>query len=354
MKNAIDKDNLYEVIKNIPDQLLTGLDIARGVKVDGDPGRNASIVDADGFKAIEISGMGGSALPGNLLRIYLHDLFWKDPQKNHRFGVYQNRSYNLPPEAYDRCLNIISSYSGNTEETVSSFEEVLEKKLPCIGIAAGGKIVEMCKQNNIPCVMMPPADIILQPRMATACNFAAVFQVLVNSGMIEDKRDEFEETVVKLKEKAEEFEEIGKNIASDLVGKTPIVYGSTRFKSLAMIWKIMFNENAKTPAFWNFFPELNHNEMVGFTKQQAKFHLVILRDGGMHVRSLKRIGITADVLKKYGIDSTIVDMPEDGMLFRIFATLQIGCWASYYLALKYEIDPTPVDMVEEFKEMMIA
>ena len=337
MQNNTDKENLYDVIQNIPNQLIEGLEIARDVKVEGK------------FKSIMISGMGGSALPGNLLRIYLHDLFGKNPAGNHRFGVFQNRFYSLPPEAFDDSLNIISSYSGNTEETVSSFEEALKNNLPCIAIAAGGKVIELCRKNSIPFVLMPPPEKILQPRMATACNFAAVFQVLVNSGMIEDKRNEFEETASKLEERSGEFEQQGEKIAKEVVGKTPIVYGSTKFKSLAMIWKIMFNENAKTPAFWNFFPELNHNEMVGFTKQQGKYHLIILKDNQDDRRNLKRIQITSDILKNYGVDSTIVDMPEDGTLFRIFATLQIGCWASYYLALKYEIDPTPVEMVEELK-----
>jgi len=338
--NPIDKENLYDVIKNIPDQLLTGLEIAKDVKVEGK------------FKSIMISGMGGSALPGNLLRIYLHDLFFKNSKANHSFGIYQNRNYALPPEAFDYCLNIVSSYSGNTEETVSSFEEVLKNNLPCVGIAAGGKVVEICKENNIPMVLMPPPEKILQPRMALACNFAAVFQMLVNSGMVEDKRNEFEEATEKLKKNVKEFEELGKKIAEEVSGKTPVIYASTKFKSLAMIWKIMFNENAKTPAFWNFFPELNHNEMIGFTKPQGAFHFIVLRDGNTHPRILKRMEITSDILKTYGVDSTVVDMPENGMLFRIFATLQIGCWASYYLALKYEIDPTPVEMVEELKAQL--
>lgn len=337
MQNKIDKENLHDVIKNIPDQLLSGLEISKDVKVEGK------------FKAIEISGMGGSSLPANLLRIYLHSLFRKNASANHRFGIFQNRSYGLPPEAFDDCLNIISSYSGNTEETVASFEEVLEHKLPCVGIAAGGKVAEMCKENNIPLVLMPPPEKILQPRMALACNFAAMFQVLANSGMIEDKKENFEEAASKLKESSQMFEEQGKRIADEVVGKTPVVYGTTRFKSLAMIWKIMFNENAKTPAFWNFFPELNHNEMIGFTKPQGKFHLIVLRDQEVDPRIFERMEITTNILKKYGTNSTIVDMPKDGMLFQIFATLQIGCWASYYLALKYEIDPTPVEMVEELK-----
>src|SRR4030043_563218 len=339
-KKEIDKENLYDVIKNIPDQLITGLDLAKDVKIDGK------------FKAIEISGMGGSAFPGNLLRIYLGDLFRKDRTSSHRFGVFQNRFYNLPHEAFDNCLNIISSYSGNTEETISSFEEALKNNVPCVGVAAGGKVIEMCRENKVPFVLMPPKEILLEPRMATACNFAAVFQVLVNSGMIKSKRSEFEEAAKKLKEKGPEFEEQGEKIAEELLGKTPVVYGPTKFKSLAMIWKIMINENAKTPAFWNFFPELNHNEMVGFTKLQGKFHLLALKDSGDHPRNLKRFDATSDILKDYGVDSTIVDMPEDGMLYRIFATLQIGCWVSYYLALKYGVDPTPVEMVEELKERL--
>lgn len=338
MQNKIDKENLYEVIKNIPDQLIDGLEIAKDVKVEGK------------FKAIEISGMGGSALPGNLLWIYLHDLFRQNPSANHRFGVYQNRFYTLPPEAFDNCLNIISSYSGNTEETISSFEEALKNNLPCVGIAAGGKVLELCEKNNTPYVKMPPG---VQPRMATGYNLAAVFQILVNSGMIEDKRKEFEGAANKLKENEREFREQGEKIAGELAGKTPVIYGSTKFKSLAMIWKIMINENAKTPAFWNFFPELNHNEMVGFTKLQGKFHLIILRDQKDHPGNLKRIKVTSDILKNYDVDSTIVDMPEGDMLYRIFATLQIGCWTSYYLALKYEIDPTPVEMVEELKEKLV-
>jgi glucose/mannose-6-phosphate isomerase len=337
-KRKIDKENLYQVIKNIPDQLTEGLEIAKNVKIEGK------------FKAIEISGMGGSALPGNLLRIYLHDLFHKNTGGSHRFGIYQNRFYTLPPEAFDNCLNIISSYSGNTGETVSSFEEALANKLPCVGISSGGKVVEMCKSNNIPYVLMPPPEKILQPRMAAACNFAVLFQILVNAGMIEDKKNEFRKTADKLKESEKEFEDQGKKIASETAGKTPVVYSSTKFKSIAMIWKIMFNENAKTPAFWNFYPELNHNEMVGFTKLQGKFHVINLRDKNDHPRNLRRIEATSGILEDYGVSTTTIDVPEDGMLYRIFSTLQIGCWASYYLALKYEIDPTPVDMVEKLKE----
>ncbi len=339
-KSEIDKENLYGVIEKMPEQLVKGLEIAEGVKAEGK------------FKSVTISGMGGSALPANLLRIYLNDLFRSNSKINHRFGVFQNRFYSLPPEAYNESLNIISSYSGNTEETIASFEKALENNLPCVGVAAGGKVSEMCKENDVPLVLMPPPEIILQPRMATACNFAALFGLLVNSGMIEDKRSDFEKNSKLLQDNVEKFRMQGEEIAKIIKGKTPVVYSSTKFKSLAMIWKIMINENAKTPAFWNYFPELNHNEMIGFTNPQSKIHLLILRDKNDDPRNLKRVDVTSNILKEYGVDSDIIDMPEGDLLFRIFGTLQIGCWASYYLALEYGVDPTPVDMVEKLKVLL--
>lgn len=334
MRDNIDKENLYEVIENVPSQLTEGLEAARDVKVKGK------------FKSVMISGMGGSALAGNLLRIYLHSLLADCSKKNHRFGIFQNRFYTLPPEAFNDCLNIISSYSGNTEETVASFEEALKNNLSCVAVSSGGKILKMCKKNNIPYIKMPAG---IQPRMMTAYNFAAVFRILVNLGIVEDKQGDFENAAAGLKKKGEEFKQKGKAIAQKIAGKTPVIYASAKFKSLAMLWKIMFNENAKTPAFWNFFPELNHNEMVGFTKPQGKFHIVNLSDASDHPRNLKRIEVTSNILKDYGVDSTVVDMPEGNILYRVFATLQIGCWASYYLALRYKVDPTPVEMVEKLK-----
>jgi glucose/mannose-6-phosphate isomerase len=340
VKNEVDKEDLYSVIEKMPGQLVEGLEIAKNIKVEGK------------FKSVTISGMGGSALPANLLRIYLNDLFRNNSKANHRFGIFQNRFYSLPPEAYRDSLNIISSYSGNTEETVSAFKDALSNKLPCVGVAAGGKVAEMCKENNVPLVLMPPPEIILQPRMATACNFAALFSLLANSGMIEDRKSDFEKNSKLLQDDVEEFRAQGENIAKRIKGKTPVVYASTKFKSLAMIWKIMINENAKTPAFWNYFPELNHNEMIGFTNPQSQLHLLILRDNLDDPRNLKRVEVTAKILKEYNVDSSIIDMPEGDLLYRIFGTLQIGCWASYYLALEYGVDPTPVEMVEKLKELL--
>ncbi|MFA6973517.1 MAG: bifunctional phosphoglucose/phosphomannose isomerase [Parcubacteria group bacterium] len=335
--NPLDRENLRQVILDSPQQFAAGLELAKNIKIEGD------------FKLIEISGMGGSSLPANILRIYLNSLYLKNPKKNKALGIFQNRSYSLPHEAYKNCLNFFASYSGNTEETIFSLKEAIKHKLPSIGFGTGGKLVELCQKNNIPCVILPAG---IQPRYATGYFFAAMFQVLVNCGLIEDMGRELVQLAKKLEKDAKKLEAQGKKIAQKLVGKTPIIYSTPKYKSLAMIWKIKINENAKTPAFYNFYPELNHNEMVGFTLPQGKFHVITLINQDTHPQNIKRMRITAKLLKKNGIDTTFIEMENSNVFHTIFSTLLLGDWISYYLALAYKQDPTPVVMVEDLKKQL--
>jgi len=336
-KNEIDKENLRQVIYDFPHQFKKGLELAKDIKVDGN------------FRSIEISGMGGSSLPANILRIYLSSLTRGFPKQKKTLGVFQNRFYSLPHEAYSDCLNFFASYSGNTEETVSSLKEAIENKLPSVGIAAGGKVLELCQKNNIPCVVLPAG---IQPRCATGYFFASMFQILVNSGLMQNTTHEILELADQLGKNIERLKKEGQAIAKKLAGKTPIIYSSTNFKSLAMIWKIKLNENAKTPAFWNFFPELNHNEMVGYTLPQGKFHVITLLDKNDHPQNIKRMHVTAELLKEKGIETDIIEMANDNVFNTIFNTLVLGDWVSYYLAMEYGQDPTPVDMVEDLKRLL--
>lgn len=333
----IDKENLRQIIIDSPKQIGAGLKLAEKININGS------------FDALMVSGMGGSALPANILRIYLNSLYLEDQKKNKRFGIFQNRSYSLPPEAYDNCLNFFSSYSGNTEETVASLAEALKAALPSVGFASGGKVQELCEKNSVPCVSLPGG---IQPRYALGYSFAAMFRVLVNAGMVENKTEELMTLSANLEKKVLALEEKGRDLAGKLVGKTPIIYASAKFKALAMIWKIKINENAKTPAFYNFYPELNHNEMVGFTLPQGKFHVITLLDKNDHPQNIKRMRITAELLQEKGIETTIIEMENDNIFNTIFSTMLLGDWTAYYLALAYNQDPTPVEMVEDLKKKL--
>jgi glucose/mannose-6-phosphate isomerase len=334
-KNPLDKSDLRQVILDFPDQFEAGYKLAKNIKILGS------------FKSVCVSGMGGSSLPADILRIYLNNLFENKNIK--KIGLYQNRTYSLPPESFDNCLNIFSSFSGGTEETIASLKQAIEKKLFSVGITNGGKLAEICRENNIPCVILPP---VIQPRYATGYFFSSMLQILVNAGMIPDESIDIISEARKLKEELPSLEEKGESLAGKLSGKTPVIHSSDKHKGLAMVWKIKFNENAKTPAFWNYYPELNHNEMVGYTLPQAKFHILTLLDPKEHPQILKRIMITNKLLKKYDVETTVIEMPDKNIFNAIFHTLLLGDWISYYLALSYGQDPTPVDMVEDLKKML--
>lgn len=338
--NPLDTYNFRQMIIDSPDQFAVGFEIAKEAKVEGD------------FKSVMISGMGGSALPGNLFRVYLGDVAKRHVISGGRVAIFQNRFYGLPHESFDRCLNFICSYSGNTEETIASFEEALKNNLPCIGFSSGGKIEDMCREHGIPHVKLPIPTEGFQPREGTGYFFGAMYRVLINQGLVPDTREEILDWANQLKLNISQFEAEGKALSEKLAGKTPVIFGTTRFKSVAMIWKIKMNENAKTPAFWNFFPELNHNEMVGYTNPQGKFIVIMLRDTADLPPILRRFEVTADLLREKGVEVEVIDMPGESVFEKMFGSILIADFASYYLALKYGINPTPVDMVEALKKML--
>lgn len=337
---SIDKSNLRQVIIDFPDQFAVGLKIAKNIKLKGK------------FNSVTVSGMGGSALPIDLFRIYSNNLL-KSYSNYEHVEIYVNRYYSLPPESYHQgALNLISSYSGNTEETISSLEEAHTSGMPFIGLSSGGRIEELCSSYDAPHVRLPIPNPSFQPRMGTGYFFGAILQLLINHDMLPDVSAELISLSERLKANIEKHEEDGKNLAKKLMGKTPVIYSSPKYKTVAMVWKIKINENSKTPAFWNFFPELNHNEMVGFTNPQGKFFLVMLRDPLDNHQNRKRYEATASLLLVKGIESEILEMQGESVFEKIFSSIALADWTSYYLALLYDQDPTPVDLVEQFKKII--
>lgn len=335
--NPIDKSNFRQFILDTSTQFEVGMRLSKNIKLDGN------------FTSVTVSGMGGSALPLNLLQTYINVT---EPKP---LNIYINRYYSLPPQAKQSdSLNFISSYSGTTEEVISSLEEANKHSLPFIGFSSGGKVEELCKKYQMPHIKLPIPYPNYQPRMGTGYFFGAMFQVLVNQGLISDTSNELISQANKFNDFMSSYEEKGKELAKKLKGKTPVIYASSNLASVAMVWKIKLNENAKTPAFWNYFPELNHNEMVGFTNPQAKFFAVMLKDKNDNPRNTKRYEVTAKVLAEKGVESEIIDMDGKDVFSKMFLSIALSDWTSYYLALEYNQDPTPVEMVEQLKKILAS
>lgn len=323
---------LRQIILDFPLQFKKALEFSKNIKTKGT------------FDKLVVCGMGGSALPADIIKTYLEE-------KKIDFPIYICRNYDLPFFADKNSLIFASSYSGNTEETLSCFRQAKKEGVKMIGFTKGGKLEKLCKNSGIPFVKYPDDGITFQPRFAIGYAFCAMLCVLINSGVISDFTQEIKELISNLN--PERLENRGKKLAKDTKNLIPIFYASEKYKeSVAQICKIKINENSKTQSFFNALPELNHNEMVGFTTLTGKFHIIIFKDPDDHPRILKRMTITREILEKKRILVSEITMQGNLVLEKMFNTLIIGAWMSYYLAKDNGIDPIPVKMVEDFKKKM--
>jgi glucose/mannose-6-phosphate isomerase len=235
---------MYEIIKNFNKQFEYEPQIEGSLSIEG----------VKNFIAV---GMGGSHLAADILNSY-------DPS----FGILIHKNYGLPPlpeEILKQSFIILNSYSGYTEEVIDSFYLALEKKLKMVSITYNGKLLELSKKYNIPFVKLPEPKV--QPRLALGFHTKALLKILNR----EKELKEINELVHLLK--PEEFEGQGRELAQKIKNKIPIIYASEKNQAIAYIWKIKFNETSKIPAFYNVFPELNHNEMTGFDVKETTKNL---------------------------------------------------------------------------------
>ena len=228
--------------------------------------------------------MGGSALPANLLKTYL-----SVSKTNFNIPIKINRDYSLPSIVDENWCGFFDSYSGNTEETLAAIKEAEKKRMKqIIVLAHAGKLQEIAIKKGYTFIEIPDYS---QPRMSYGFIIGALLKVFHNSKLIELDIEELKSDVNKCLIEMPNFETLGQDLAGKTKGKIPLIYSSNVWKYVAMVWKINFNENTKTQSFWNAFPELNHNEMVGFKNLIAEYKNIILMDSAEHEQIKKRMEI---------------------------------------------------------------
>jgi glucose/mannose-6-phosphate isomerase len=283
-------------------------------------------------------GMGGSSLPADLVNDYLEG------------QIYMRivRDYHLPADAAKGDLVIASSFSGNTEETIAALEDSLEKGLNVVVMSHGGLLQKMALIHRLPFISIPAC---IQPRCATGYFFSTLLAFLEKLGLINPQRKNLEELGSYLVERQDAYEQKGQELAAALQNRVPIIYGPPNLYGACRTWKIKFNENAKVQSFFNVFPELNHNEMVGFTQLIMNPVLIFLKSPRMDPRITKRMEIMEELLSKR-IPIFTLALSGSNHLQVIFESLAVADYTSYYLAKAYGIDPIPVEMVEGFKKKL--
>lgn len=303
----------------------------------------------EGVQNIVITGMGGSAIGGDILRSLA--------AREARVPVVVNRGYEVPSFVGPETLFLAVTYSGNTEETLSSFEQARKQGAQIVCLTSGGRLKEMAGRFDYPCLTVPGG---LSPRAATGYLFAPLALLLEKAGFIEGVASDLQETVDVLYRLRDQFNpdapregNPAREAARMMKGALPVIWGSTGLSEIAAFrWKAQINENAKSPAYWAVFPELNHNEIMGFEEPRdivKQLCLVILRDSGDHPRVVRRIEITRELVRNKVKNLLEVQSSGRSWLARFYSLVYTGDYASTYLALEYGKDPVAIEAIDHLK-----
>jgi glucose/mannose-6-phosphate isomerase len=338
----LDPANMLEHLHNLPRQCRTAWHKAKDFNLPQDYAAIDKVV---------VLGMGGSAIGGSLLRNFVSRLT--------KPIIFVNRDYDLPAFVDDRTLVIASSYSGNTEETLSAFSQALKLKCKKLAMTTGGKLKAMAEDAKVPVFLIDHGS---QPRAALGYSFIPLIAFLQKLGFLKDKTadveamiQDLEKLLGKVKETVSTSSNPAKQLAAKLQGKIAVIYGAGILSAVARRWKTQINENSKAWAFHETFPELNHNSVVGYhfpTELASKVYVVLLRCPSLHPRTLIRYQVTSELLKQKDIGHELIDSQCKGELSQMMSLIYLGDWVSYYLAILNEIDPTPVKAIDYLKKRL--
>jgi len=340
----IDKENMFDTIANLYKQIEASIEMSEKTNI---------TFKSSNINNIVFSGMGGSAVGGVLLKDYLYNEI-KVP-----FTIIRN--YDIPKFVGEDTLIFVSSYSGDTKETLSIYEKAKQKGAKIVSITSGGKLKEISEKDNTSTITVPSG--MSSPRCALGYSFTIPLITLMKLGIIDEKSQEIEETINILRAKSKEFSEIEnpeKNpaliLANKLFNKLPIIYSPEPIlASVGYRWKCQFCENSKVMAYNNYFTELNHNEIMGW--EWKKFRdlnpiVIILNDREIGERIQKTIEITYSLLNEENVPIEQFWSKGKSLLSRIFSLLYLGDFTSFYLAMLYNTDPTPIKKIETLRRRL--
>lgn len=337
----LDPQGMYDKIYRFPEQIEQAMQIGKAIKIDKKK--------FAGIRNLIVAGMGGSAIGGDLVRSFVQGSF--------KIPFYICRHYRLPAFVSNKSLVVISSYSGNTEETLSAMSEAMKKKAKIACITSGGKVAEIARKKKYPLVELPKG---YPPRSALGFSFVPLLFLLAKLGHTGKVDSDIEELAMGLKAYRDRYAaevDIDKNpakaLALKLHNRIPVIYsGPELTDAVGTRWKGQICENAKCLAFNNQFAEFNHNELVGWNviePYRENLIVIYLRDNDDHDRIKRRMEIVRQIIEKTEVEVVDIFSHGDFTLGRLFSLIQLGDFMSFYLAVLNNVDPTPVKVIDFLK-----
>jgi len=334
-----DPSNMIGRIGELPQQCLQAWQSALDLPLPSDYSNVDKVV---------ILGMGGSAIGGDLVRTLTIT--------EGKTTVLVHRDYHLPKPVDERTLVIASSYSGDTEETLSAFSQALQTPAKKLAITTGGRLQTLAAENGIPVFTFHYKA---EPRAAFGYSFFSLLAFFQKLGLIAIKEQDVDETIRVLEDLSLSLDKgvslkanPAKQLATKLSGRLVIVYGASILSKVAYRWKTQLNECSKVWAFAECFPELNHNAVVGYRYPSwlgQKAFVIMLRSALLHPRILIRYKVTGELLAEAGITHEVVEAKGDSPLSQMMSSGLLGDYISYYLALLNGGDPSPVAAIDYLK-----
>lgn len=340
--SSVDRQNMYGHMEGLPDQLEHAWQLSQGFR----------LPEAGNIKHILIAGMGGSAIGADLLSSFASEIS--------SVSITVHRNYGLPVWARGGdTLFVASSHSGNTEETLSAFDEARKRGINRMAICTGGKLAAEAKEDDVPVWQFEHSG---QPRAAVGFSFGILLGLITRLGMIEFVEDQISTTVRMMKALQQEVsKEIpilknpAKQLALRIADKIPVVFGADHLMPVARRWKGQINELAKYWAQYEELPEGDHNTLAGTIHPQAtlsQLKVILLNSAFNHPRNQLRVELTHDAMKKQGLDAEVVPTGGEDRLSSMWLGILRGDYVAYYLAMIKNMDPTPIEIMSDLKQAM--
>jgi len=337
--SQIDTQNMLSHIDGLPDQILGAWEL----------GKTLPLPKWVGIKKVLIAGMGGSAIGGDLLAAYLAPLS--------SVPIWVHRDYGLPNWAQgEDTLVIVSSHSGNTEEVLDALGYALNNRCRVLAITTGGELARRANAASLPLWQFKHIG---QPRAAVGYSFFLLLAALYRLGLAPDPQIELDDTIAAMKAQQSnlvaEIPDIrnpAKRYGGQLVGRWVTVLGAGILAPVARRWKGQVNELAKAWGHFDYLPEADHNLLAGSSNPPENIgHLAVffLRAPSDHPRNRLRSDLTRKSLMLNGFATDFYDAKGESRLAQQWTALHFGDYTAYYLAMAYEVDPSPVDAIENFK-----
>ena len=321
---------MRELIADFPTQLEEALII----------GKNHKFVAAKkDFKNIVLTGLGGSGIGGSIVQNYVFDKL--------KIPFIVNKDYFLPSFVGKDSLVIVSSYSGNTEETLAAMQQAIKYKATIVCITSGGKVAEIAKKKKIDCILLPAG---MPPRACIGYSLLQTLFTLQHFGLLkEDFVKDIKAAIKLIKTDTKDIQKKAKSIAQKLNGKMPIIYAAADFEGVAVRFRQQLNENSKMLCWHHVIPEMNHNELVGWRDKNPNYAVVILRNENDYERVQTRVEINKKIIKKY--TPNIIELYSKGKSYfeQVFYFIHVTDWVSVNLADLRNQNATEVKVIDFLK-----